>query len=345
MNAVIEQARSIKSRFEQMAVQQPAATLSALDARGKVESEAAKQWEYEHRDHGLLHSVGSAAKRWGLEHPVAATRALATGVIQFGREITSVPQAFFTGDFDRLSRMSPVTIITLNTFGASVNLAGSTAAAVLSVLPIQRSFGALVEERPDEVAPDSCPVYYTGGVGISKEKEKEIAGLLTKQLGVKDPGFKVCVIDLGSSGSGLGGKVADVFRAAGSRLCPALALVGAEPAARKMLWVIRNQPRATFICHSMGNIMLRNAINGAVVLGDGSRLQNVSWIAVAPPLNDSIEIQVHTGKFNRLVSSGDIPEQLLRPEGWPMEEGGASKHDHDARQYVPDVHPDWLMHE
>lgn len=336
-----ERIAAINNSLEQLVISQHELTeiqreqqFFRLSNSDELQHQVALTWQIKEAEDEWLSSVGGFVKRWVYERPLDSVEMLGDGFRRFGGQLASVPQAFFTGDFDRLSHMNPLTILTLNILAATSDLAGNTLASACSVLPVQRAFGNLVDERPNEVAPDECAVYYCQGMGTSKKDAQDIADALYAHLGIK-----VYLIDQETDGKPL-----DFLRSLASRVVPVLGLTGNEPATRKMLWVIRNQPRATFITHSMGNLLCRNAINAAATLGYGPQVHNnVSWICLAPPLIDSLEVAIKPAKYHRLMNSGDGWTQGLRPQGLPTEEGKTTGDGHSARQYVKDVQSDWLM--
>lgn len=235
-------------------------------------------------------------------------------------KVLDVPKAVVTGDFDKLKRMDPVNIATLNLIPAAQRVASTVVSDGLSVLPVQKLLAPMLEDEPDNISPDKCPCYYVNGVDVSRTDAEKAAAAIGPRIG-----RKVYLIYNDTHGREI-----DVAAALVNRLLP-IAGNTFDPTVRQLTWVLNHcHTRVTIITHSGGGIEMRCALIAAAALGNGDKITHrVSWIELAPPIRDE-EVVIKPSRFLSVLN----PDDLIRFTGIRTEIGGGKGDGHDLEEYL-----------
>jgi hypothetical protein len=251
--------------------------------------------------------------------------------------LIQVPRALLTCDFDSLRRMGALGLLTLNTVPALIHVAASCTSSVLQHVRVFRAMAPLLEEEPEAISPDRCPVYFICGAF----KSKHDALRQTSALGIALQ-RRVYLVYNPSAGSSVVGKAADFADSVYQLACPVPGLSSLEPAVRQTLWIINHcHNRATLVTHSKGGLSCQSAIAAAVTCGSGNVVKRrVCWIAVALPSQDVFH-PFPMDNFHSLRNPGDWVITLTRLAGpspqFPVGENTSRSNGHDFDEYLRDL--------
>jgi hypothetical protein len=249
-----------------------------------------------------------------------------------------VPRDLFTGDFDRLGDRSLLNNLTLNLIPAASHLAGVTLNDALAILPLQPVLGDAYVEEPKPVEASAEGVYgeaivYINGMNVSKDAALSAGQTLSRSLRRR----VVVIYD----------PCADAFTdlgvAAVDRFIPVVPMNSASRQLTYMLVHPEKYGRVSVVAHSRGNLVVRQAVLAAGILGRGNWAHdNLAWVALACPMTEA-EITPRPKRLTILNHPDDVVPMAAtgdRPTG--IESSRAKGHGHGASSYIEDIKEDML---